>query len=599
MARGAREIWNRFYRGDTSALLAETVDGKRGACPPGAIGAVIGALVFAGRIDEAEHLYGLERSKLGPAERVEALFLLASGFTRHSDDARSRKYLVEGMRERRHARDAKSRFYLYQGLGFRGFFTADYRKGLTWARLAARAAIRARFPFGKAFALELLGHCQAQVGEISEGLRNIELAIAQAKLLGDGGLARSFRIAHVLYQAQFGRDSERTLASLLELAEGALEAFPYSRANVLLELGRQLRLRGDLEGAKRYLDRAAPLIYQLGHRRCAITLKLRYAALLEARGEEGQALQLTRGALAEIHSRFDRGLEIEVRGMEARLLQALGMRSEGEATEALVERLASRTGKFTQLRMQARSGRGGPGQAELRLAEDPLGDLIDRVARAREASLSAVVSSGYLGLCRDVLGVEKGSRLLVLRAADEHPLLFDQGSVSLVAENCTPLMWKFLGLLSRGSLSKEKAIREIWGYSYSPLRHDSLIYRLAARTRAALGSHGHWLEMTEKGYRLAAGVRVIRIGHDGRPGELSYPSGEKLERLERLNHRQLEILRELGSDSYIDVKICKKKFEVSEITARRDLGGLLKLGELVRLGKGRAVKYKMIGRRTS
>lgn len=58
-----------------------------------------------------------------------------------------------------------------------------------------------------------------------------------------------------------------------------------------------------------------------------------------------------------------------------------------------------------------------------------------------------------------------------------------------------------------------------------------------------------------------------------------------------LNHRQEELLRDLKATDVIDVHQYRKRFNVSEITACRDLATLAKSGRLKRLGKARATRY--------
>lgn len=58
-----------------------------------------------------------------------------------------------------------------------------------------------------------------------------------------------------------------------------------------------------------------------------------------------------------------------------------------------------------------------------------------------------------------------------------------------------------------------------------------------------------------------------------------------------LNLRQEELIRDLKPTDVIDVHLYRKRFNVSEITACRDLAGLAKLGKLKRLGKARATRY--------
>lgn len=58
-----------------------------------------------------------------------------------------------------------------------------------------------------------------------------------------------------------------------------------------------------------------------------------------------------------------------------------------------------------------------------------------------------------------------------------------------------------------------------------------------------------------------------------------------------LNHRQVKLLAELADRQSIDVQAYRRKYDVSEITACRDLASLSRAGHLVRLGKARATRY--------
>jgi DeoR/GlpR family transcriptional regulator of sugar metabolism len=71
--------------------------------------------------------------------------------------------------------------------------------------------------------------------------------------------------------------------------------------------------------------------------------------------------------------------------------------------------------------------------------------------------------------------------------------------------------------------------------------------------------------------------------------EPDLPEEDRL--LEKLNHRQLAILRKFRNKEFFDVQACKTLFKVSQITATRDLSGLHKLALIQRVGKGRATRY--------
>jgi hypothetical protein len=59
----------------------------------------------------------------------------------------------------------------------------------------------------------------------------------------------------------------------------------------------------------------------------------------------------------------------------------------------------------------------------------------------------------------------------------------------------------------------------------------------------------------------------------------------------QLNHRQEAFLRDLGADDVVDVHAYRRRFQVSEITACRDLSALARGDYLRRTGRARATRY--------
>lgn len=61
-----------------------------------------------------------------------------------------------------------------------------------------------------------------------------------------------------------------------------------------------------------------------------------------------------------------------------------------------------------------------------------------------------------------------------------------------------------------------------------------------------------------------------------------------------LNYRQIQILRLLESQEFLDVQAVRAKFDVSEITACRDLSDLFRKKRVARVGRARATKYRLL-----
>ena len=62
---------------------------------------------------------------------------------------------------------------------------------------------------------------------------------------------------------------------------------------------------------------------------------------------------------------------------------------------------------------------------------------------------------------------------------------------------------------------------------------------------------------------------------------------------DELNHRQIQALRWLKGKEFVGVNDYKRQFKTSEITALRDLKGLLDKKRVLRIGKARSTKYRL------
>ena len=162
-------------------------------------------------------------------------------------------------------------------------------------------------------------------------------------------------------------------------------------------------------------------------------------------------------------------------------------------------------------------------------------------------------------------------------------------------EALSSLQHKLCRVLGSGrEVSKELLVQKAWGYTYAPLRHDSMIYAALSALRKALGSAGAWLHPTENGYQLEAKVIWASEKGDNSPQAASAPAADAPiadDLVARFNHRQIEILEWIRSVRFVSVSDCRKKFGVSEITALRDIDGLRREGYVVRIGKARATRY--------
>lgn len=580
-----------FYRGDYDNFIAKTADIPFGAPAFDAklVPEVIGALTFVGRLAEAEALYDGRNQFMRGSARIEARFFLGVGFCRHSDYARARKYLGLNFKSLKHRPSARERFFAYQGIAFYRYFCGRFRLALRYGQQSLAAAVSADFLYGKAFAYDLVGHCLVQVGDVPAGLEHLNQALGLAGALGNGGLAKGFAVSLACFQAQFGDRYPSAVKKLHSLLHNEHFSDSYSKASLLLELSRQQTLRGDLKAAKKTLDEACLPIYGTRHRRNGALLGLRYSVLWSEAGEPHQALHLVRSSLSELNTSVDLAIEMELRGMQARLLLELGQGVD-ESLQQRIRWLTRRTGGAVGLRILNRNGPVGGGLAS---TQDRLGNLLDGLKTAPQSAIASILESGYHGLLRRALSIQANQSGADFGGISGGVLIYDRGRTRYIEGTPSKLIFSLAQELARSELSKEELVARIWKYRYHPLRHDAVLYRAISRLRDLL--EPEWVEATAAGYRIRPGIelRFARTTLVSRPALPPPPLPEDATARSELNWRQLKILRAVNPEQFLDVEHCRKLFRVSEITARRDLSQLVGLSYLTRVGKGRATKYTL------
>lgn len=578
-----------FYAGDHRSVIEKTIDLPHADYSPADFPFVVGALVYLGRLDEAERLYKLKKDLVESKDLLKCRYFLGVGFCRHSYYAKSREYFYGTYQFRRLLLDGESQFFIFQGLGFYHYFAGRMAKALKNAEKAQSAALAARFLYGRALSMDLKGHTLIQTGNVGQGFETLELAESLATKLGAKWLSDAIGISIVSYRARFGVAPNKTSKEIAAKLKSLSKQDIYSQSSLLLELALDHMRRGNLPEAKAVLNDCCRIVYALNNRRHAALLNLRYAYLHYLEGDSHLSLNLLRNALTQIEPKIDVLLELRLRGLEERLVHELKFEKCTQAQLAVIGKLTNRVRETVAQRILARKKKSVFSSSHL--GEDPFGDLLDRVARESKGALEAVFESGYLGLLSEIFPETRGKRLLYLDLEPGSLTIFDRGTIEHYPATVSHSTRTLLMEIQKGQRSKEELIRNVWKYEYHPLRHDALIYSAVAKLRKLLGKRSHWLEVAENGYSLRSQVQVALFALV--PLEeipIAVESGPPNRSLS-LNHRQQKILRFLEQNEYIDSMTCRSLFETSEITASRDLSELLKLQLVSRIGKGRATKY--------
>jgi hypothetical protein len=438
--------------------------------------------------------------------------------------------------------------------------------------------------------LDLLGHTSAHIGEVRLGLKNFSEALKHAQKIGNGGVSTAIKISKLVLSSHVGLLGLKAIPELKRALEVLRPEDNYSRAELLLELSRQYMLSGKADDAKIMLDRSCELIYSSRNRRQAATLNLRYAYYYLRRGEPRTALNLVRTAELSLVARTDRLLLARLRGLESQILLRISPELKNQAATIFVT-------DYTHRRILARQT-GGLSE-NLRRGEDPMGDLVDGSAARDLTVASELVRLGLFGLLSSFTQKVDHDEVLALDLlSDSHGsmTIIERGNVMHNAFAKNGIARKILMPLSEGWVGKEELVQRVWGYRYSPMRHDTLVYAAVKTLRKQMGQYAHWIESDEGAYRLRKSVvldslsteKVKVIAPLVRDG-----SESTWESVPGLSYRQGEILRHLKSrpGKAVGVRECAQVFSTSKITASRDLTFLYEMKMVRRLGKGRATCY--------
>jgi hypothetical protein len=603
MKSSVRELETAFYCGRYLEVIEDLGRAplwkNRGAAPahwP----LQVGALVFTGEVLEASAIFEaaeLSATQFAPTELMQARFFVGIGLVRLSRYREARTLFARNLAEaaalpKRSKEAAKARFFAQQGAAFMAFFRSSFRVSGARSSRAYAAAVAADFPYGQALAAELIGHVHCQLGDVHRGLADLRKAQERVRELGNGRLEEAFQISFEVFRAQFGHDAPTVLRRLNRALETLAPQDTHSRAELCLELARQLTLRGKASQAKALMDRHCDLVYQHQNRRQSAIYNLRYAHLFFLRGEAQGALTLLRSSRGNLVPSVDKLYLAQLEGLERKILGQSPIPSRLRSVNFVDERIVRRgLGRPTRL---APSG------------EDPLGDLLDAVAEGRPALVSELLRSGYWGLLPAALGQDPATSFVYLGPKRSSLIAVSQGDVH-VAEGLTQPMARLLQALEGGvPRSKESLVAEVWNYDYVPSRHDALLQATLGKLRKAMGALGDWIEWSGGSYRLRLGVRVLQAGARKVPavvGQPSFVTGSEMPRPQPptaapvgevdLNHRQLRALPWMRQTEFIDVRAYARRFRVCTMTACRDLGDLYRKGIVRRQGRARATRYAL------
>jgi DNA-binding winged helix-turn-helix (wHTH) protein len=589
---GILKMWKvheKFQSGDYHEVV-DRFYGKDGKKLKNQLASVVGALSFLGRIDEAEDLFSLREKSCLKIEKMACRFFLAIGWVRRSEYSKAENLI--SLNEKAKSELPLERFFHHQGNAFYLFYTGRLLESEEQAKLSRKAAIESNNIWARCLATDALGHVQVRLGAIHAGLLFLEEAKSLAKKMENKSSESAIEISIQCYRWEYGWNAGE-IQNLEKIVEQQKPENSYSQATLLLELARQQTLRGNFSAASKSLELAAKRVYASKNRRQEVSLHIRMAELAFRKGDLFQAKHFLWFSKRLLHAEVDEFLELPVIGMQRKISLIEG---NVEEVKQLDERWNSLQ-NFTSTRDRNLRVRLGIDPQSFSNPEDKVHEKLFSALQmtSYEEKIRALLEGAFYLEVADLLKLKPGTRSVALL-----PLIlgvFIQSDEGLEWKNITSMQRKILVALE-SECSKEQLIEKVWGYSYDPLRHDSMIYAALSGLRKSLGNAGSWVRPTEYGYIFEGKIlgiestsswKKIRPNPQTEEKELQHQFVK--EKISLLNHRQLEILDWMQTMRYLSVKEVRDRFRVSEITALRDLDGLRKNGIVLRIGKARATRY--------
>jgi len=608
------DVEHLFHLGNYKQVLAVTLD-RGGKLANNTIASyMIGALVYLGRLQEAEVLSkSIKWDEAVDLARVN--YFLGVGFTRHFDFAKGRSYFGQNLLSFRKEKENQGiALYAWLGIGFYRFWMGPLLRAEGASSKALAAAIATGRVFERIIALDLLSHLRMNSGQFRAGFATFSQARELASQFGCNWVIHAIDVAVVGYRASSGISGDQAIEELEAVLKKQKLEDSYTRSQLLIELARQKMLRGALTDAKAILDEACQAVYQAQNPRLEAMLNTRLATLLYRRGENHQALNLLRNISHQLGRSQHKLVQLASKGLEQKILTQLGLHAEADAIKKELANLIRKTTQFQAQRIAKRDA--GDYFSQSSPGQDPLGDLIDLVSQKRVRAVEEIIQRGYLGLLPDALGISAQERLIYLNLNGESVTIFNRGDIVHLQSPASDLSQRFLLALNHNDgLSKEELCKLVWDQKYNPLRHDPLIYAVVSRIRKIHPSLGQWLVGTESGYKLQDGIEVRILSStltktasptdfntssqhtsEGSNDWPAAPASRTRTIPSGLNVRQADILELAKQKGDVDAKTVRESCSVSEMTATRDLTWLCELGYLERVGKGRATRYVTINR---
>ncbi|MEQ1724158.1 MAG: DeoR family transcriptional regulator, partial [Pseudobdellovibrio sp.] len=356
----------------------------------------------------------------------------------------------------------------------------------------------------------------------------------------------------------------------------------------------------DRKEATNKLNEISGSIFQNQNRRQEARLNLRWAEIYYLKNEPNTCLHYIRSGRRCLEF-VDHTYEIQFLGLEKKVYEQLLQQS---SPQTIVDRLNELSIKFNNIKNNNILARDANFKnIKFQSSDDEIHHLLEKAGQNAKAARNIILDTSYLTWLYRFFDLEKGEKYILLNLEPKSITYLTTEGIFHVPSELSTLNYKILTKLSKGYTTKEELVQSVWGYTYDPLRHDSLIYSTFSNIRKILKHDNRLIETSEMGYTLNAKViNLLQISKQDDNSRAQTPIQNTPNSVNLsvwlnsgLNSRQIQIMQYLDSQQFISVKAVIKLFSTSEITANRDLRTLFQKKLVLRVGQGRATQYIKAG----
>lgn len=564
----------------------------------------ISALVFTGELKKAELLISNDLTNSKPQTLAAFLFYKALLFVRESKYKDSEKVVKNIEKLRNKHRNAHIDFAYFQSLAAIQYYQGQLQKALTNVRLSLNSAYLSENSHYEIMAMDLLGHCLIHNGNISEGLSTFKLALQKSLASQMLSFSEAIKITLLKYKLRFSIGQNQKLKLIEKISQQVKADDHFSKNEIILELIRQHIIMGNYSSAQELINANRLSILGQKSQRQIARFHLTQAYLCLLIGKNDSALKETIEAESCLKKTHDLPLIKSIFGIKYKIYKKLSRKTEILKLNKDLKIHSKKGISYLDLRIQNREN-GIP--SGILIGEDPLGDLLDTLYSNPSKYFSDLIKHKLLGFIPDLFKIDLQKNHLLIDPESKHLLMASEKGIELSPKKLGSNTLKIIMFLNSKAISKEELIKEVWGYEYHPLRHDTLFHSSLSRIRKLFKYSKDFIKHENGKFFIAPDFKLTWINPleiDTFKTEIenprstistdtlkAIPSWTRSSLIYKLNSRQITSLRESKPQQFFTVRDYLKKHQVTHMTAFRDLNNLCELGILDRSGRGRSTFY--------